>query len=323
MPELALAILNDGGFPQMKGIAVGNGLFSWDLVMQSDAPFLWRHGALSDAQYEQWRGKCGNPPIYNATTAWSNVIKPPCVHASEQFSSLSIPLNMYDIYGLCQGKSVQSQLRDGLKAGRSLKEMWADLLRMVGEVLRPAHPAIPRTPKGVNPSCIDGKGATEYLARPDVKKALHVDPSPNTWYFCASPYFVTYNHNWKYFAPDIYRQMVNQYRILIYYGDTDLALNYIHGQYGVEAIGAAVVPTGRWQPWEIVAKDGPQIGGYTTTFATTGGLHFTTVKGAGHMVPQWKPQAAHTLIKDFLSGDWSLYPGQTGVSLGALSREYV
>ena len=39
---------------------------------------------------------------------------------------------------------------------------------------------------GMSPPCIDSDAATVYLARADVKKALHVDQSPNEWALCTT-----------------------------------------------------------------------------------------------------------------------------------------
>ena len=44
---------------------------------------------------------------------------------------------------------------------------------------------------------------------------------------------------------------------------------------------------------------GVQIGGWVTKYAassTDKPLYFLTVKGAGHMVPQWKPRATATWL---------------------------
>ena len=47
-----------------------------------------------------------------------------------------------------------------------------------------------------------------------------------------------------------------------------------------------------------------QVGGYFEEYATDGPpLTFLTVKGAGHMVPTFKPRFALTMLTKFLAGE--------------------
>lgn len=43
-----------------------------------------------------------------------------------------------------------------------------------------------------------------------------------------------------------------------------------------------------------------QIGGYVTEYNE---LTFVTVRGAGHMVPQWKPEQAYHMFQKFINGE--------------------
>ena len=58
-----------------------------------------------------------------------------------------------------------------------------------------------------------------------------------------------------------------------------------------------------WRPW---LDSNIQIGGYTERYRSTadkglyGQLVFATVRGAGHMVPQYKPLRAFDLFGRFL-----------------------
>lgn len=53
------------------------------------------------------------------------------------------------------------------------------------------------------------------------------------------------------------------------------------------------------RPWYIGAKDDLQVAGYVRTYQ---GLTFATVKGAGHMVPQSRPEEALAMFSRFISG---------------------
>ncbi|KAK6018362.1 serine carboxypeptidase, partial [Ostertagia ostertagi] len=74
-------------------------------------------------------------------------------------------------------------------------------------------------------------------------------------------------------------------------GDIDMACNFLMGQRFSRKLGLK----------EIAAKkhyivDG-QIAGFHTHYD---GLHFVTVRGAGHMVPTDKPSVAYHIINSFL-----------------------
>ena len=51
------------------------------------------------------------------------------------------------------------------------------------------------------------------------------------------------------------------------------------------------------RPWTV---DGTtEVGGYVTTYANN--FSFATVRGSGHMVPLYRPRAAHELIASFVN----------------------
>ena len=45
---------------------------------------------------------------------------------------------------------------------------------------------------------------------------------------------------------------------------------------------------------------GEQLGGFVTSY--DGDVHFATVHGAGHMSPQWRPEAVYYMLERFLRG---------------------
>ncbi|KAF1748532.1 hypothetical protein GCK72_024999 [Caenorhabditis remanei] len=71
--------------------------------------------------------------------------------------------------------------------------------------------------------------------------------------------------------------MKNHVRVLVYYGDTDMACNFMMGQQFVDQLGLR--RTLKKTPW----KFDRQIAGFKTLFD---GLSFITIRRAGHMGPQ-------------------------------------
>jgi serine carboxypeptidase-like clade 2 len=119
----------------------------------------------------------------------------------------------------------------------------------------------------------------------------------------------------------IYQQLIaRNYKILIYSGDTDGAVPYtgtaawtasklfffFHFSPFLNSTHSMTKKTGlglplkyEWQPWSIQDMEGPQTAGYATAYD---GLTFVTVKGSGHMVPQFRPIAAFYMFQQFITG---------------------
>ena len=69
-------------------------------------------------------------------------------------------------------------------------------------------------------------------------------------------------------------------------------MSYLNTELVLKQLNLTLVNGRGWRTWHL---DNGQVGGYITEYQ---GLNFTTVRGAGHMVPQWKPEAAyHMFVK--------------------------
>jgi serine carboxypeptidase-like clade 2 len=55
-----------------------------------------------------------------------------------------------------------------------------------------------------------------------------------------------------------------------------------------------------WRPWYTNGTNGSQVSGYVEEYD---GLTFATVKGVGHMAPQWARQAVQEMITAFMAGE--------------------
>lgn len=76
---------------------------------------------------------------------------------------------------------------------------------------------------------------------------------------------------------------------MIYSGDTDGCIPY---SGTAEWIAELKLPTiESWRPWTL--DNGTQMAGYVTTYNQPAGLPgsflFATIRGAGHMVPRYRP----------------------------------
>mmetsp|Transcript_56537 Transcript_56537/g.100284 ORF Transcript_56537/g.100284 Transcript_56537/m.100284 type:complete len:396 (-) Transcript_56537:34-1221(-) len=280
VPTLSLKIFEDPTVDwNMKGFIVGNGVFDWNLMQKSSIPFLYGHGAISTRMKNAIDEAC------------SKEGNPDCASLQADAEQRAEGLNGYDFYRSCFGAGSEDLMKNAhLLTGRRIAQK-PELLQLLAQAPRPAHPAL-----GENVPCIDSVAGTKWLGSAAARAALHIKDSLPAWEICAR---INYKRNMNYSAPALYAQMMDKYRILVYNGDTDLACDYVADSWAMDMIKADVDPQADWVPWKV----GPQVAGYITKYQTGPGMFFMTVKGAGHMVPQWKPVEALHMLQRFLRGD--------------------
>ena len=86
-------------------------------------------------------------------------------------------------------------------------------------------------------------------------------------------------------------------KILIFSGDTDMAVPYNGNQRWIESLNLGVASP--WRSWRAYG-DMTTVAGYRTIY---NGITFVTVKGTGHMVPQWKPKEAFYMMEQFFKDE--------------------
>eukprot|EP01060_Flectonema_neradi_P031476 TRINITY_DN4791_c0_g2_i1.p2 TRINITY_DN4791_c0_g2~~TRINITY_DN4791_c0_g2_i1.p2 ORF type:complete len:469 (+),score=90.84 TRINITY_DN4791_c0_g2_i1:33-1409(+) len=278
VPTLSYTIFNHASEVNfnMKGFLVGNGVFGECeeeknlLSKDSSIEFLHGHGIISEIMYREIVKACNR-----------DIPDPECQILKAKASSFASNLNMYDAYRDCWHGKDLSHISH--KNPFSLRELF--------ELPRPAHPSL-----GEQVPCIDSRGGTIYLNRNDVKKALHVEQSPNSWAICSNLVHYENDGVYKDGMVPLYQKMSPTYRIVVYNGDVDPGCNFVMNEVCVASINKNV--TNAWRTWMFDNENGQQVGGWTTEYE--GDLHFITVHGAGHMSPQWRPNRVHTFLKKFL-----------------------
>lgn len=158
--------------------------------------------------------------------------------------------------------------------------------------------------------CPDGVHAM-WLNRTDVKRAWHVPE--NTYYFSGDngDGFV-YHSSAKNVLP-VYSNVLRNtsLRVLVYNADADPAINSFVTQdkyfdYFASLGGnadadtdAAITQSAPWRAWTVDGRK--YMGGYVTDYAN-GQFKFATVRGSGHMVPEFKPAPALAMLDAFVRG---------------------
>lgn len=286
----------------LKGYLIGNGVTDEKFDGNALVPFVHGMGLISDQLYEEVNMLC-NASYWNATES-------ACLDKLNGISEDVSELNVYDILEPCyHNTTVQSALVDlhGLpKSLRKLGETDRSLpirRRMFGR----AWPLMSPVRAGRVPSwselgnfkvhvpCLDLEVASRWLNDPSVREAIHALPVNviGTWVVCSDS--VVYTHDAGSMLPYHQHLLSLGYRALIYSGDHDMCVPFTGSEAWTRGMGYKILDD--WHPWFT----NNQVAGYTISYANN--LTFATIKGAGHTVPEYKPQESFAFFKKWLSGE--------------------
>uniref|UniRef100_G3NFZ3 Carboxypeptidase n=1 Tax=Gasterosteus aculeatus aculeatus TaxID=481459 RepID=G3NFZ3_GASAC len=301
IPTLAERVMEDASL-NLQGVAVGNGMSSYEMNDNSLVYFAYYHGLLGSRLWTSLQtfccsgGKCNfyDNPNENCSKNVQRI-----VYASG--------LNMYNLYAPCPGGVPQRfSIERGELVIRDLGNLfinhqWTQLWNQVCVFssrseqklrgLASSHLSV-----RLDPPCTNSTPSTLYLNNPFVRTALHISPKALDWVICSSEV----NQNYGRVFLDVRKQYLKllhalKYRVLVYNGDVDMACNFMGDEWFVESLNQQVEVLRR--PWLYVDEDGQQIGGFVKEFDN---IAFLTVKGSGHMVPTDKPIAAFAMFTRFL-----------------------
>ncbi|KAI1891029.1 hypothetical protein AGOR_G00159650 [Albula goreensis] len=295
VPTLAERVMEDSSI-NLQGIAVGNGMSSYEMNDNSLVYFAYYHGLLGSRLWTDLQSYCckgGTCDFYNNQNL--NCTKN---LAEVQYIVYQSGLNMYNLYAPCAGGVPQRvRYEQGHLVIHDLGNhfinhpwtaMWKEKLRGIGTFHKSVR---------LDPPCTNSTPSTLYLNNAYVRSALHISPNALPWAICSAEV----NLNYKRLYMDVRKQYLKllgamKYRVLVYNGDVDMACNFLGDEWFVESLQQEVQVKRR--TWLYNAGDGQQVGGFVKDFAN---LSFLTVKGSGHMVPTDKPIAAFTMFSRFLT----------------------
>ncbi|XP_056462651.1 lysosomal protective protein-like isoform X1 [Gadus chalcogrammus] len=294
IPTLAERVMEDPAF-NLQGIAVGNGMASYELNDNSLVYFAYYHGLLGNQLWAQLQTFCcskGKCDFYNN----HNVN---CSKNLEEVQTIvyGSGLNMYNLYAPCPGGVGQRLGMDG--GSLVLRDLGNSFTR------HPATQRLNQKLRGVaslfknvrlDPPCTNSTPSTLYLNNVYVRAALHISPAALPWVICSSEVNLNYGRVYVEVSKQ-YLKLLGAlvYRVLVYNGDVDMACNFMGDEWFVESLQQKVEVQRR--TWTYQDKEGLQVGGFVKEFSN---LAFLTVKGSGHMVPADKPAAAYTMFSRFL-----------------------
>ncbi|XP_070697057.1 lysosomal protective protein [Pempheris klunzingeri] len=294
IPTLAERVMEDDSL-NLQGVAVGNGMSSYEMNDNSLVYFAYYHGLLGSRLWSGLQAFCcsdGKCDFYNNHN-------PNCSNnlAEVQAIVYSSGLNMYNLYAPCAGGVHQKAgIERGVLVIRDLgnsfiNHPWTQLWNQKLRGLTSLHLSV-----RLDPPCTNSTPSSLYLNNPYVKAALHISPKALEWVICSAEVNLNYGRLYL----DVRKQYMKllsalKYRILVYNGDVDMACNFMGDEWFVESLHQQVEVQRR--TWLYDDEDGRQVGGFVKEFDN---IAFLTVKGSGHMVPSDKPIASFAMFSRFI-----------------------
>lgn len=270
----------------LKGILVGNGVTDWNIDTEpAFMDFAYDHALYSYEKRQNYIKFCSA----DKTTAT-------CRSIIADIESGLDGINIYDIYRNCYPpESVSLKGTNGQKAFNYTPWLFKNPFAKNPPIHQESFRFLGESNVSTKdtPPCADGKGDLTWYNRADVKKALHV-VSTITWDLCSEEIGNNYNVGTKgsFF---IYPKLIEKkLKIWKYSGDTDGAVPFNGTRQWIKNLNRALLkPTRNWRINNLI------IAGFVEEYD---GITFITVKGTGHMVPQWKRAEAFHMFQSFLKG---------------------
>ncbi|XP_072981765.1 serine carboxypeptidase 1-like [Typha angustifolia] len=306
VPTLAHEVvkgIHGGAKPTLnfKGYMVGNGVA--DTVFDGDAlvPFAHGMGLISNDLFQEVNTACQG--------SYWNPVNDSCLKTLNKVDWELDNLNIYDILEPCyHSPEVKEVVSDDSNNSRLPSSF-----RTLGETDRPLpvrkrmfgrswplrapvrDGRVPTWPElgssGV--PCMNDEVATSWLNNEAVRSAIHAQPENLVdWELCTSR--IDFEHDAGSMIKYHKNLTAQGYRALIFSGDHDMCIPFTGTEAWTRSLGYEV--NDAWRPWYF----NEQVAGYTQGYDH--GLIFLTIKGAGHTVPEYKPQEALAFYSRWLAG---------------------
>lgn len=283
VPTLSLRVATGPAKINFKGFAVGNGLSSFAINDQTLIYFGYYHGLFGEDLWSDLNINCcdkENCNFYNSTSETCKTL----VNVAFDIVYNS-GLNEYALYLDCEGDRIYHKGYE-----RTMSHLFMNYRKRPHTHKFSDKARSPVSLGGV-PPCINSTAQKNWLNRGDVRKALHIPDTLPAWDLCSDDVAEQYTTLYS-TMKEVYLKLLSLgLRALVYNGDTDMACNFLGNQWFVEDLGLKA--TTKYQTW--IYDD--QVAGFYQQF---GNITFLTVKGAGHMVPQWAPGPAFGMFQSFL-----------------------
>ncbi|XP_068943596.1 lysosomal protective protein-like [Petaurus breviceps papuanus] len=277
VPSLSAQIVSGPASINFKGFGVGNGMNNYQLNDETLFEFSYYHGVIGDNLWDSLNSHCcseGSCNFYNNT-------RDDCLDSIlEAYRMIQgVGLNIYNLYAPCWGATGYQE------------RYAADVSNLYRKYqFNVAVPALGAPIPGV-PECINATAMYVWLNQDNVRQALHIPVFLPNWELCSTQVNFQYERQYVDMAPFYQELLQSNIRILVYSGDTDMACNFWGAEKFVVSLNQPVMMS--YQPWYYKR----QVAGFFKEYEQ---ITFLTVKGSGHMVPQYRPAQALKMFESFL-----------------------
>jgi hypothetical protein len=315
---------------RMSGVALGDACLGGDVLCggatgpYASLMFFYGHGQLSTELWNNLNTICTYSELH------SRVQSAACTAAINSVYEIVGGYYAYNLYDQCeddafssspQARLASSLLRRSLHKQRhegsirnrrqqSALEVSGDVLQFIKKEGHQAAKHVEDSgvviPK-VNGYWCPGLVFFTYFDRPDVRKAVAV-PINSTFFNADDGEGMNYIYNCRSVMPTLLSLVRNTtgvvgrpVRVWAYDGDGDPSVNVFSTQqaWWNFTSGNDLVKTSEWRAWTLSTASNI-VGGYVTQWVN-GSLTYVTVRGSGHMVPEYKPVSAMVLASTFVS----------------------
>jgi serine carboxypeptidase-like clade 2 len=279
IPQLAQRIVqgnkkNPDQKINIQGFLAGNAWTYMPFENLAAVDTWWQRGLVPQQTCEDIKTYCNLS--YEGPLASSQLDPVKCEKAIDLSSDQMGDVSIYNIYAdVCISNELKHMVSQFANSGSISHK----LLSSKANQVKDAEP------------CIENF-MTAYLNRPDVQKAVNIRNPVQKWSACSNKVHYNYDDIASSVIP-VYQFLFNEnLKILVYAGDVDAIVPYSGSLAWIESLKMNI--TDPWRPWY---DSGKQVGGYVTVYES---LTFTTVRGAGHMVPTFQPTRALMMLSSFM-----------------------
>uniref|UniRef100_G3WEW2 Carboxypeptidase n=1 Tax=Sarcophilus harrisii TaxID=9305 RepID=G3WEW2_SARHA len=280
VPSLSAQIVKGPASINFKGFGVGNGMNNYQLNDETLIEFSYYHGIIGDNLWESLNTYCCSEGVCNFYNSTQEQCLDSILEAYRMIQGVG--LNIYNLYAPCWGATGYQE-----RYAADMSNLYRQYQFNVAVPLKePWSSPIPGVPK-----CINATAMYVWLNQNNVRQALHIPGFLPNWELCSTQVTSQYQRQYMDMAPFYQELLQSNVRILVYNGDTDMACNFLGAEKFVESLNQPVMTT--YQPWYYQR----QVAGFFKEYEQ---ITFLTVKGSGHMVPQYRPAQALKMFECFL-----------------------
>eukprot|EP01125_Pyxidicula_operculata_P016310 TRINITY_DN5596_c0_g1_i1.p2 TRINITY_DN5596_c0_g1~~TRINITY_DN5596_c0_g1_i1.p2 ORF type:complete len:296 (+),score=73.99 TRINITY_DN5596_c0_g1_i1:1990-2877(+) len=286
---LVKKILDDPREFNLKGFAVGDGCMGTDVLCgDSDGPywqveFMHGHGQFSNKLYKEINKVCS---VYELK---HNNLSAACIRKLTQMYAEIGGYYGYNLYDDCIGRNIFMKHGERNWWGANYGKIVEQIQRSTGDF-----------GGALNDYPCPGSAMGIWLNLSSVRQALNV-PINSNFFSGDNGVGFNYTSTERNLLP-FYESIVKftNLRVLVYNGDTDPGINsFITQDKYFDFFDSVGIPqSSEWRPWTLDGKI--RMGGYVTKYGSN--FAYLTIRGSGHMVPEFKPAASAAFLSNWLSG---------------------